>query len=127
MFGQGFGTRLTSDPTSSTNAKILDDEWLGLLIEVGLFGALFLLWMYVRFVRRVARAAKADDGPTAGCSRPSPRESAAFAIGMLTFDAYSFIQVTFLSFILMGLAAAAMRLGPPCPEHAQPPRAIGGA
>ena len=28
---------------------------------------------------------------------------AAFAVGMLTFDAFSFIQVTFLAFILLGL------------------------
>ena len=36
----------------------------------------------------------------------------AFAVGMLTFDAFSFIQVTFLSFVLLGMGAVALRLGP---------------
>lgn len=116
--GQGFGTRLTSDTDKLTNAKILDDEWLGLLIEVGLFGTLFLIWMYVRFVRRVARASKADDGPYGWLLAALAAGITAFAFGMLTFDAYSFIQVTILSFILMGIAVAAMRLGPPGPEPA---------
>ena len=83
--------------------------------------------MYVGFVRRVARASKADDGPHGWLLAALAAGISAFAIGMLTYDAYSFIQVTFLSFILMGLAAAALRLGPPSPERAQPPLAIRGA
>ena len=31
---------------------------------------------------------------------------AAYGVGMLTFDAFSFIQVTFLLFILVGLGSA---------------------
>ena len=33
----------------------------------------------------------------------------AFAVGMLTFDAFAFIQVTFVAFILLGFAAVATR------------------
>jgi hypothetical protein len=69
--------------------------------------------MYVRFVRRVGRAAKADDGRDGWLLTAIAAGITAFAVGMLTYDAYSFIQVTFLSFILMGLAAAAMRLRRP--------------
>jgi hypothetical protein len=32
----------------------------------------------------------------------------AYAVGMLTYDAMSFIQVTFLFFIMLGLGAAAL-------------------
>jgi hypothetical protein len=113
FFGQGFGTRLTSNSDKITNAKILDDEWLGLLIEVGLVGTLLLIWMYVSCVRRVGRASKADDGPHGWLLAALAAGITAFAVGMLTFDAYSFIQVTVVSFVLMGLAAAALRLGPP--------------
>ena len=34
---------------------------------------------------------------------------AAYAVGMLTFDAFSFIQVTFLMFLLVGLGSVTMR------------------
>ena len=33
----------------------------------------------------------------------------AFGVGMLTFDAFAFIQVTFLFFMLLALGAAALR------------------
>ena len=33
----------------------------------------------------------------------------AYAVGMLTFDAFAFIQVTFLFFMLLALGAAALR------------------
>ena len=42
----------------------------------------------------------------------------AFAVGMLTFDAFSFIQVTFVFFILLGLAASAVLA--PWPEGPKP-------
>ena len=32
-----------------------------------------------------------------------------FAVGMLTFDAFAFVQVTFLSFIMLGLGAAVVK------------------
>ena len=35
---------------------------------------------------------------------------ASFAIGMLTFDAFSFTQVTFLFWVILGLSAALLRI-----------------
>jgi polysaccharide biosynthesis protein PslJ len=111
--GQGFGTRLTSDTDKVTNAKILDNEWLAMLIEVGFLGTLFLVWIYAGCVRRLARASQPDDSAHSWLLAALAAGIAAFAVGMFTYDAFSFIQVTFLCFILLGLAAAAMRLGPP--------------
>ena len=62
FFGTGFGTRLTSEQDPKVNARILDNEWLGLLIEVGALGVLSLLWLYGRTIRRLGAAAKRDDG-----------------------------------------------------------------
>jgi hypothetical protein len=36
---------------------------------------------------------------------------AAYAVGMFLYDAFSFIQVTFLLFILLGLGAAVLAAG----------------
>jgi hypothetical protein len=34
---------------------------------------------------------------------------AGFAVGMLTYDAFSFIQVTFLAYLVIGLGAASLQ------------------
>ena len=40
------------------NARILDDQWLATLLEVGAFGVLALLWLYARARPQLGRAAK---------------------------------------------------------------------
>lgn len=108
--GQGFGSRLTSETDKKKNADILDNEWLSMLLKVGLIGILALAWMYVRAVRALGRLARSDteaDGKLAACLAAG---ITSFAIGMITFDAFSFIQVTFLSFILIGLGSVLISL-----------------
>jgi polysaccharide biosynthesis protein PslJ len=112
FFGQGFGSRLTVSSDPQVNARILDDQWLGSLLEVGAFGVLALLWLYVRSVRMLARRAKNDATPYGWLLATLGAAITAFAVGMLTYDAFTFIQVTFISFIMLGLAAAALRLDP---------------
>ena len=112
FLGQGLGTRLTSPSDPLVNARILDDQWLASLLEVGAFGVLALLWLYARAVRRLGRAARRDDTPYGWLLAGLAAGLFAFAFGMLTYDAFSFIQVTFLSFVFIGLAASALRLAP---------------
>ncbi len=112
FFGTGFGTRLTSEQDPKVNARILDNEWLGLLIEVGALGVLSLLWLYGRTIRRLGAAARRDDGDYGILMAGLAAAIGGFAVSMFTFDAFSFIQVTFMSFIFLGFAAVALRLGP---------------
>lgn len=122
FFGHGFGSRLTSESDSFVNARILDNEWLGVLIEVGAIGALCLLWLYVRTVRLLAAGAKRDETPYGWLLAALGASIVAFPMGMLTYDAFSFIQVTFISFILIGFGAVALRLGPSEDDaRAEPP------
>jgi hypothetical protein len=107
LVGEGFGTRVTKDTEiSKKNGPILDDEWLGILLETGLLGALSLAWMFLRFIRRCGREAKADHSPRGWLLASLTASVAAFAVGMFFYDAFSFIQVTFLGFIFLGLGAA---------------------
>jgi hypothetical protein len=113
LFGQGFGTRLPSASDGKVNALILDNQWLSSLLELGALGFVALAWLFARASRRLGRAARDDDDPhgwllTALCAAVT-----AFLIGMFTFDAFSFTQVTFLAFIAMGMGAAALRLATP--------------
>lgn len=121
VVGQGFGTRPPPDPgrPAALHAQILDNQWLGLLVETGLLGVLALAWLLTRLVRRLGRLAKADSTLHGWLLAAFAGSIASFAIGMFTFDAFAYSQVTFLLFILMGLAIASLR---PEPAAEQPLR-----
>ena len=58
-------------------------------------------------LRRLGRASKRDDSPLGWLLVAITAGIAAYAVGMFTFDALGFVQVTFLLFVLLGLGAAA--------------------
>jgi polysaccharide biosynthesis protein PslJ len=120
ILGQGFGTRITDRNDPYYNAPILDDEWLGTLLETGAAGFLAFMWLFVRAIRRLATAARRDTSERSWLLAGLAASIYAFAIGMGTYDAFSFIQVTFLLFIVLGVAAAELRLRPrPLPDVAR--------
>jgi len=101
LFGQGYGTRIVE--LSRENAQILDNQWLGTLIETGLAGVVGWFWLMSRSVRRFARGAKEDPSPRGWLLAALAASVMSFAISMFTYDAFAFIQVTLLLFILLGL------------------------
>ena len=113
LFGQGFGTRVIY-PTGGfgTRSNILDDQWLGTLLEAGALGAFGWLWFFVRAVRRFGAEAKRDDSDRGWLLASLAAGVAAYGVGMLTYDAFSFIQVTFLLFIFVGLGSAVLAESP---------------
>jgi polysaccharide biosynthesis protein PslJ len=110
IVGIGFGTRIVSGPKA--NAPILDDQWLDTLIETGIAGVGVWLWLFVRFVRKMGREAKEDPGERGLLLAAIAAATAAYAVGMLTFDAFSFVQVTLLLYILLALGSVVMGLRP---------------
>ena len=113
FLGSGFGTTV-ADPNApkESEKQILDDQWLGSLLEIGAIGVLALLWLYVRSVRRLTRVAKTASGADARLATALAAAIISFAAGMLTFDAFAFIQVTFLAFVLLALSSVAVRTMP---------------
>lgn len=107
--GQGFGTRITSQAGFIGGARILDDQWLGTLLEIGAVGAGALIWLFARAIRRLARVARSDPGPDSWLATGLAASIAAYAIGMVTFDAFAFIQVTFMAFIMLGFGSLLIR------------------
>ena len=118
ILGEGFCTRITGDPKNPdpgappANAPILDDGWLGVLLETGSFGAFCLAWLFLRAARRMGGAAKRDLSPRGWLLVATTASIVGFGVGMFTYDAFSFIQVTLLLFIVLALGAAAL-LSPP--------------
>jgi polysaccharide biosynthesis protein PslJ len=101
LLGQGFGTRITDGP--GANAPILDDQWLSTLVETGIVGFAAWLWLFLRAIRRFGVAAKSDESDLGWLLVAITSGVAAFMIAMLTFDAFTFTQVTFVLFIQLAL------------------------
>jgi hypothetical protein len=109
LFGEGFGTRIV-DVGPHHNAEILDDQWLGTLLETGLLGVAIWVWFFVRFVRRLLRAARADDSPRHWLYAGLGSGIAAYAFGAVFYDAFSFIQVTLVMFVLCALGSVLLHV-----------------
>ncbi|MBE2320234.1 O-antigen ligase family protein [Solirubrobacter sp. CPCC 204708] len=105
FLGYGYGTRVISGPSS--NACILDNQWLGTTYEVGYFGLVAWLLLFTRVARRFGRGSKYDDSPAGWLQVAVTASVTAYAVGSVTFDALGFSQVTFVLFLILGLAAAA--------------------
>lgn len=116
LVGQGFGSRITyrtDDPALAgavRNARLLDDQWLGTMLEVGILGTLALSWLFVRSFRRLKAVARSDTGPTGWLAVALAASLLSFAVGMFTYDTFGFVQVTMVAFLLFGLAGAYLRL-----------------
>jgi polysaccharide biosynthesis protein PslJ len=121
-FGQGIGTRVTERINPKWNAPILDNQWLGWLLETGALGFIALIWLFRRSVRRMTKASKKDDSDHGWLLAAIAASLTAFALGMATYDAFAFVQVGIMAFILMGVGAAAVRLAgePTAPSRVAP-------
>ena len=114
LLGAGFGTRITSENSEAGGeGQILDDQWLGMLLEMGAAGVLGFLWLFAAAVRRLARSARAKPGIDGWLPTSLAASLIAFGVGMLTFDAFAFIQVMLLAFVMLGLTAIATRPAEP--------------
>jgi hypothetical protein len=104
--GQGYGTQVVNLNAAGIDANIFDDQWLGTLLATGLAGFCGWLWLFVRSIRRFGREARRDSSERGWLLAAITAGVASFAIGMLTFDAFAFIQVTFLLFILLAIGSS---------------------
>jgi hypothetical protein len=124
VVGKGMGT----DPAAGTtdaqggkpppNAIIFDDQYMTSLVETGAVGLFAVLWLCWALIRRMARVAKERCDQHADLLAAYTITCLGFIVGMLTYDAFSFVQVTLLFFICaaLGLRTRALIL-----EHDPPP------
>jgi O-antigen ligase len=108
LLGLGYGTRIPSGP--GQNSFILDDQWLATAMEVGLLGFAAWVWLFVRFLRKMFRSARRERGDRGWLFTSIAASTTGFAVGMVTYDAFSFIQVTFGLFVVLALGSAASAL-----------------
>jgi polysaccharide biosynthesis protein PslJ len=123
VFGQGYGTRIT-ETGYRQNAHVLDNEWLGTAAETGVLGVVAWVWFFARLIRRSGREAKSDPSPRGEFLVAAAAAISAFAVSMLTFDAFHFIQVTFVMYIIAALCACAMHTQGPWRVGVRVPRPV---
>ncbi|HZR91891.1 MAG TPA: O-antigen ligase family protein [Gaiellaceae bacterium] len=114
ILGEGFATRVPQpdEYVPVPNAPITDDQWLVVLLETGVVGMAAFLWLFLRALRRMGKAAKRDPSPRGTLLVATTASVAAYGVSMFTYDAFSFIQSTFLFFIVLGVGAAALHSRP---------------
>jgi hypothetical protein len=110
LFGQGFGTRQTGFFNPLRNAPILDNEWLTMLLEAGAVFVLGWAMLFVGAARRLGRLSRRRAGPEGWLAAGFAASIVGFAVGMFTFDALEFTQVTFMIWIFVSLAASLLML-----------------
>jgi len=109
LLGLGYGSRTPSGLSDGTDGNfITDDQWLATAMETGVLGLFAWVWLFVRFLRKMFRAAGRDTSERGWFYTGLAASGTAFAVAMATFDAFSFIQATFVLFILIALGSAAL-------------------
>ncbi len=118
LLGHGLGTGKTSgsnepgtivDP--STGAPIIfDDQYLNSLVSLGFLGLVGLLWFVWGAVWRLVQTARRTVGRVSDVVAACGVSCAGFAAGMLTFDAFSFVQCTLIFFVIAALGLRARML-----------------
>jgi O-antigen ligase len=109
ILGLGYGTRITDDADPYKNSFITDDGWLSTAMEAGIVAVIAWLWIFLFFLIRLGVAARRDDSSRGQLLAACAASTTAFGFGMATYDALSFLQVTFTLFIVFALGAAAYR------------------
>ena len=110
VFGQGYGTRQTGFFNPLRNAPILDNQWLGLVLETGIAGIVGWVWLILRAIRRLGARARARPGRDGWLAAALAASIAGFAVGMFTYDSLAFVQEAFVFWMIVALASSALAL-----------------
>lgn len=110
LLGQGFGTRQTGFANPLRNAPILDNQWLGTLLETGIVGVLGWLAVISVAARRLASASRRRAGPDGWLAAGFAASIVGFGVAMFTFDALAFSEVSMVFWIVFALAAALLSI-----------------
>jgi hypothetical protein len=112
LLGQGLGTRQTGFNNPLRNAPILDNQWLGTFLDVGLLGVIGFLWMFARVVRRLGRVARTRGSPDGFLAAGFVASITGFAVAMFTYDSLAFIQEAVMLWVFLALAATLIAVQP---------------
>jgi hypothetical protein len=108
FLGEGFGTRVV-DVGPDQNAAILDCQWLDTLLETGWVGGIAWFWLFGSTFRRMKWIARNNDGALGWLAAGLAAAILSYAVGLVFYDGFSFIQAVFVFFILLGITCCVDR------------------
>lgn len=108
VLGEGFGTRIV-DVGVDQNATILDNQWLDTLLETGWLGGLAWVWLFAATFRRMKRIVRYQARAPGWLATGLAASTLSYAVGLVFYDGFSFIQCAFVFFILLGVAGSLNR------------------
>jgi hypothetical protein len=111
IVGHGLGTgkvARSNEPGAIVDPKtgapiIFDDQYLNSLVSIGFLGLLGVLWFVWGGVRRMTATAKRLRDPAGDLIAACAIACAGFGAGMLTFDAFAFVQCTLVFFVIAAI------------------------
>jgi hypothetical protein len=103
LLGKGVGTRIVLGERA--NARLLDNQWLGTLLDAGLVGIIGLAWLFGRFMVRVS-VASLRTGTDGVLLAGLAASVFSYTVGMFTYDSLSFTQATVVLFVLLGIGSS---------------------
>ena len=126
FFGEGYGTRVVgrtstkaeteteaAQATASDNAQVLDDQWLGNLLDTGLVGVAAWVWLFARVIRKLSARARSERDTKEGWLPVALAAAiACYAVTMFFYDAWGFMQGTIVLWLLLGCSSALLWLPP---------------
>lgn len=117
VFGRGLGTGGTAaEPTALQGTTdvhvrvIYDDQYLTSLITIGGAGFAGMIWLLWGAVAKLGKAARRTVGRASNLFVACTVSAVGFATGMLTYDAFSFVQVSLLFYVIIALGLRARTL-----------------
>ncbi|HSK15164.1 MAG TPA: O-antigen ligase family protein [Gaiellaceae bacterium] len=117
--GLGFtpttGTAQAAQTAEGAEGAIIyfDNQLLSTLVSVGLIGLLATLWFVWGSLVAVAGAARRTAGELGDLLAMFAISIVGFAVGMVLFDSFAFVQVTIFYFVIVALALRARTLAAP--------------
>jgi O-antigen ligase len=90
----------------------LDNEWLGTLVQLGIFGIVGTVCLVFGSLLTVGGFAGRVRGPRSDLAAACAAAIGAFGVSMFVFDAFAFVQSTIVFFMIAAIGLQARRLGP---------------
>jgi GT2 family glycosyltransferase len=104
LLGSGYGTR---DIEDINNVRILDNEYLGQLLTVGLIGMSAFIVLIISAMVVPHRTIRTGDPARAGPALAASAASVVFLVAAFLFDIMSFSQAPYVFFFVGGMATVA--------------------
>jgi hypothetical protein len=113
--GLGLGRTTGGPPTPLDDSEerrrvIYDNQWLQVLISLGVLGFIGAVWFVWGAVIKLARAARRTVGDGSNLLAAVAVACTGYGVGMLTYDSFAFVQVTLLFFVIAALGLRARTL-----------------